>query len=268
MAGRTGAKKKRVVRVGMIKAVPEKWNKRRNWRTLERLTREAARRGADVVITPECFLDGYVIHELECTPVTLRRMAERGEKGAYVRRMKALAAELGVYLVSGFTDTPDGKTFLNAAYLFDRCGRVAGRYHKIHVYGIYTPGDALPVFDLEFGRVGMLICADRRWPENTRILALKGAGIILMPTYGMRHQANEHWMQTRAYENGIYICFAHAGVSFICNPAGELEAKLLSNAEDVLVHDIDLDAVTHKHLDERRPDLYGALVETKRKRRR
>jgi len=251
----------RSVRVGMIKAVPVKWAKRRNWNALDRLVREAARRGAQVVVTPECFLDGYVIHEEDCTPERLRRMAERGERSAYVKKMKALVRELGVHLVAGFTDTPDGKTFHNAAYLFGPKGEVIGKYCKIHVAPGYTPGDALPVFETAFGQAGMVICADRRWPENIRILAVRGAEVILMPTYGMWHEANEAWMRTRAYESGLYICFTHPRVSLICNPRGEVEAKLQSNVPDVLVHDLDLDTVTHKHLDERRPDLYGPLTD-------
>ena len=251
----------RRVRVGMIKAVPVKWRKRKNWNTLNRLIREAARRGAQVIITPECFLDGYVIHEKSCTRKKLRLMSERGETGTYVKKFAALARELGVHLVAGFTDTPDDKRFYNAAYLFDRSGKVAGKYYKIHVAKGYTPGDDLPVFDTQFGRVGMVICADRRWPENIRILAVKGAEVLLMPTYGMWHEANECWMRTRAYENGIYVCFTHPQVSLIIGPAGEVEAKLMGNVEDVLVHDLDLDSVTHAHLDERRPDIYGTLTE-------
>jgi len=251
----------RSIRVGMIKAVPAKWGKRKNWRTLDRLIREAARRGARVVITPECFLDGYVIHEESCTPDKLRRLAERGENGTYVKRFKALAAELRVHLVAGFTDTPDRETFFNAAYLFGPDGDVLGKYYKIHVAPGYTPGAELPVFDTPFGRVGMVICADRRWAENMRILAVKGAEVILMPTYGMWHEANECWMRTRAYENGVYVCFTHPNVSLITNPKGEVEAKLVGNVEDVLVHDLDLETVTHAHIDERRPDLYGILTQ-------
>ena len=251
----------RKVRVGMIKAEPVKWNRRKNWNKLDRLVREAVWRGAKLVIMPECFLDGYVIHEKRCTPQSLRRIAERGEKGTYVRKFSALARELGLYLVAGFTDTPDGKTFYNAAYLFDPRGGVAGKYYKIHVARGYTPGDALPVFHTTFGQVGILICADRRWPENIRILALKGAELILIPSYGMWHEANECWMRTRGYENGVYICFTHPKVALLVNPRGSVEAKLIGNVDDVLVHDIDLDAVTHTHLHDRRPDLYQTLTE-------
>ena len=246
--------------IGMIKAVPVKWAKRKNWRTLERLAREAARRGARVIITPECFLDGYVIHEADCTAARLRRMSERGEKGTYVRKMKALSAELGVHLVAGFTDSTDGEAFYNASYLFGPDGAVIGRYYKVHPAELYTAGHSLPVFDTAFGRVGMVICADRRWPENIRVLAVQGARIILMPTYGMWHEGNECWMRTRAYENGVFVCFTHPSVSLITNPKGEVEAKLVGAAPDVLIHDVDTDACDDTHLRARRPELYDALT--------
>jgi predicted amidohydrolase len=249
------------LRVGAIKAVPMKWSKPRNWSTLERLAREAARRGARIVVTPECFLDGYVIHEEDCSPERLKRMAERGERGAYVKKLMALAHELSVYIVGGFTETQDGKRFYNAAWYFGPDGSVTGKYRKIHVADGYTPGDDLPVFDLPWGRFGTVICADRRWPENIRTLAVKGARVILMPTYGMWDEANECWMRTRAYENGVYVCFVHPNVSLIVNPTGAIEAKLMGNVSDVLVHDLDLSAAKGAHLDDRRPGLYKALVE-------
>jgi len=249
----------RKVRIGVIKAEPVKWNKRKNWNTLDRLVRKAARGGAKLVITPECFLDGYVASDKRSTQEKFRRIAERGAKGTYIKKASALAKQLGLYFVVGFTDTPDGKTFYNAAYLFDPKGRIAGKYYKIHIGARYTPGNALPVFDTSFGRVGILICADRRWPENTRILALKGAEVILIPSYGMWHEANECWMRTRGYENGVYICFAHPKVAFVVNPKGNVEAKLMGSVDDVLLHD--LDTVTHAHLNQRRPDLYQTLTE-------
>jgi predicted amidohydrolase len=245
----------------MIKAEPVKWNKRKNWNTLQRLIRQAADQGAKLAITPECFLDGYVASEKRSTQKKFRRIAERGTKGTYIKKASALAKELSLHLVVGFTDTPDGKTFYNAAYLFDPRGRVAGKYYKIHTGARYTPGDALPVFHTRFGRVGILICADRRWPENTRILAVKGAEAILIPSYGMWHEANECWMRTRGYENGVYICFAHPKVAFVVNPKGNVEAKLAGNVDDVLIHDLDPDAVTHAHLGQRRPALYQTLTE-------
>jgi len=109
----------------------------------------------------------------------------------------------------------------------------------------------------------MVICADRRWPETIRTLRVKGAEIILMPTYGMWHLENEWWMRTRSYENEMFICFTHPNVALITNPKGEVAAKLQSNLPGVLIHDIDLDEVTTTNmLKDRRPELYGILGDT------
>ena len=108
----------------------------------------------------------------------------------------------------------------------------------------------------------MVICADRRWPESIRTLRLKGAKLCLMPTYGMWHEANEWWMRTRSYENQMFVCFAHPKVALITDPRGEVAAKLLSNAPDVLIHEVDLQDVSDEnHLSNRRPELYGVIAD-------
>lgn len=142
---------------------------------------------------------------------------------------------------------------------------MVGKYHKTHLQNHdqrFAPGQDLPVFELIWGRAGIVICADRRWPESMRTLRLKGAEICLMPTYGMRHLENEWWMRTRAYENQMFVCFTHPQVALITNPGGGIAAKLESNRPDVLVHEVDLSEVDDgNHLAHRRPELYGVLAD-------
>jgi len=247
------------VRLGLIKAVPEKWNVEANWRTFDELAHAAASRGAQLVITPECFLDGYV------APVRKGFTRRRFEKVAqplrgrgYVAKARDLARELGVHLVFGFTEKRAGGCY-NAAALIDDTGKLLGVYHKTHLMGHdsrYLPGRALKVWDTSLGRIGIMICADRRWPETARTLKIKGAQLIANPTYGMHHLDNEWWMRTRSYENELFIAFAHPEVSLIAGPKGEIAAKLESNVPDVLVHDIDLDAIPNEMFPHRRPDIY------------
>jgi predicted amidohydrolase len=110
-------------------------------------------------------------------------------------------------------------------------------------------------------KAGMVICADRRWPETIRTLRVKGAEIALTPTYGMWHLDNEWWMRTRSYENEMFVCFAHPNVALITNPQGQVEAKLQTNVPSVLIHDIDLNQTTTHMLKDRRPELYAALAD-------
>jgi len=219
----------RVVRVGLIKAVPVKWGLAANWSIFEVLFVRAVDRGAQIICTPECFLDGYV-----------------------------LAAEYGVYLVFGFTQRA-ANGYYNAAAFMGPQGDLLGCYHKTHLLNHdlrFLPGEDLPVWETPLGRIGIMICADRRWPETARTLRVLGAELIMNPTYGMWHLDNEWWMRTRSYENEFFICFTHPNVALITGPRGELSAKLQSNVPDVLVHDIDLAACSDVMFAARRPEVY------------
>lgn len=247
--------------VGLIKAVPVKWDVVHNWTTVERLIRRTADRGVDLFCTPECFLDGYVTPEDNWTPERFLSITQAEGDRLYIERARQLVRELNVWMVLGLTERVKDRCH-NAAFLFDRSGEIVGKYYKTHLQNHdlrYTPGMDLPVFDTEFGTLGIMICADRRWPETARTLRLKGARLILNPTYGMWHYDNEWWMRTRSYENELYICFTHPNLSLITGPKGEIVAKLQSSVEDVLVEDLDLSQVTSNMIKDRRPELYGAL---------
>ena len=84
----------------------------------------------------------------------------------------------------------------------------------------YTPGKNLHAYESDFGSFGVMICADRRWPETARTLTLQGARVIFNPTYGMHDDLNLCMMKTRSYENGIFIVFTHPGQSLITDPKG------------------------------------------------
>lgn len=262
----------RRVRIGLLKAIPKRWDKEANWSIIERLIRDVARFKIDIAVTPECFLDGYAVAEsLERRGIDEKDWVRKfmdiaeDEGGTYVCRLSYLARELGIYIILGLTEKQDGKLF-NAAYLFNRDGAIVGRYRKVNISSherlVYCPGDSLPVFDTDFGRIGILICADRRWPENVRVLTLQGAEAIFIPAYGMWHEANTMWMRTRSYENGVYICFVHPNIALVTDPKGDISAELISNVEDILVHDIDLDLIDRTHIRERRPELYSILCKT------
>lgn len=249
------------VRIGMLKAMPAKWDVAGNWATFAAQF-EAHGRDVDVFVTPECFLDGYAVTEKDWTGARFAGVAQDVETSAYIQQVRQMAKAAHTYVVFGFTEKRNGR-FYNAALLIQRDGAVAGTYYKTHLQSHdhkFVRGDDLPVFDLDFGTVGMVICADRRWPESIRALRLKGAKICLMPTYGMWHEKNEWWMRTRSYENQMFVCFAHPNVALITDPKGDVAAKLQSNVPDVLVHSVDLKEVSDgNHLSDRRPELYGIL---------
>ncbi|MBN1580705.1 MAG: carbon-nitrogen hydrolase family protein [Anaerolineae bacterium] len=257
-------KRNQKLRIGMLKAMPQKWNLEANWAVFEAQFHRHARDDLDFFITPECFLDGYAVTEEDWTPERFFTVAQHVESSRYIQRVQEMARRSRTRIVFGFTELM-GEAFYNCALLVGADGEIVGKYHKTHLQTHdlrFAPGQDLPVFVLDVACVGIVICADRRWPETIRTLRLKGAQICLMPTYGMWHLDNEWWMRTRAYENQMYVCFTHPNVALITNPKGGIEAKLQSNVPDVLVHEVDLAQVTDdNHLADRRPELYGALVE-------
>lgn len=249
------------IRVALIHAKPVAGDLAANWQTFERLARDAARAKADLCVSPECFLDGYAVSHAKWTrPQLLAGGRTAAEE--YLPRLKALARELKIMLLFGTTCTA-GEECFNSAFLVERDGEIIGRYDKTHLLAHDTRFDAgksIPVFETRFGVVGIMICADRRWPEVARTLRVQGARLILNPTYGMRHLANEWWMRTRSYENECYICFAHPTLSLVTDPRGNIHAKESSTEPGLLVAEIDLARLPTVMFDARRPEIYRPIT--------
>jgi predicted amidohydrolase len=137
----------------------------------------------------------------------------------------------------------DGSDLFNTAVLIDRTGRIAGTYRKVQLpfeevsIGI-APGSGFPVFETDFGKVGLLICHDASFPEAARELSLKGAEIILMPIWGGRQTL----VRARAIENGLYVVTSGYNYpSEIIAPTGEvIAAAPVEKGPAVAVAEIDL----------------------------
>ncbi len=252
------------MRLGLLRATPEPWNPKANVGALESAAPAAAAAGVELLATCECFLDGYCADRTDVKERFTGALRARFEAmaqpddGEPVKQVRALCKKLRMGMVLGLS-TLEGGLIYNTALLLGPDGNEIGRYHKTHLYEQdlnYAPGGGFPVFDTPWGKIGLLVCADRRWPEAARALRLGGAELIVIPTYGMRHEANTCWMRTRACENECFIAFCHPETAFVCNPAGDVEARLESNVPGILVHDADLSRCGHEMLDLRRTDLY------------
>jgi len=252
------------MRLGILKMTPKIWDPLYNMEQFEPMARKAAAEGVEVLVTCECFLDGYCVafgsvdDRFEGEEYERFLSMAQPDDSLLLKRVRELSKELHMGMVFGYSSlTEEGVK--NTALFLDQEGEEIGRYHKTHIYCHdfnYVPGDELPVFDTKWGRIGLLICADRRWPEACRTLRCKEAQIILIPTYGMRDEANTCWMRTRAYENECFVAFCHPEVSYICNPKGKVEAFLESNIPGILVHDIDVSKCRDEMFLMRRTDLY------------
>jgi predicted amidohydrolase len=225
----------------------------------------ASKQKADIFVTPECWLDGYAASDKKSTPARLREIAQPFTGSKYLDRVAAEARQRSITICFGFTSLEDGKIY-NASGLWNDQGELVGVYHKTHLQTHdlqYEFGQELPVWDTPWGPLGIMICADRRWPETARTLRLKGARLILNPTYGMHHEANEWWMRTRGYENQCFIAFTHPKVGFVVGPKGNVIAKR-DERPGVLICEVDLSqAKDDNHLKDRRPELYRVITEQK-----
>jgi predicted amidohydrolase len=251
------------VRVGLFTAMPVKWDLEANWRVFEETVARHATEKPDVIVTPECFLDGYAASAKDWTLEKFAQIAQDEATSPYIGKVRAMAEKYRASILFGFTEKKDGK-YYNTALLIDKNGKTTGRYYKTHLQAHdlrFAPGVDLPVFDTAWGKTGVLICADRRWPETARVLRLRGSKLTLIPSYGMWHEDNEWWMRTRAYENENFVAFAHPNVAFVADPKGKILAKLQSNVPGMLVVDVDLAQVTEdRHIRDRQPALYKDLA--------
>ncbi|MHB0874618.1 MAG: carbon-nitrogen hydrolase family protein [Anaerolineae bacterium] len=251
-----------------------KWEVEANLVRLRHWVRQAAERGADLVIAPEAYLDGYCLIDFYHTPPDddgRRRylsVAQEWPSSPALHELAAISRDCGVHLVCGGIER-DGPKLYNTAFFFSPDGPL-GRYHKTHIGWerfMHTPGDALPVWDTPWGRVGILICMDRQFPEATRSLVLQGAALIVVPSNGMHGGINDHMLMTRAYESSAYLAFAHALDGLIISPRGRvLAANEEAGREELvlcridLAHALEIRGRTESLLSERRPELYQRLV--------
>jgi deaminated glutathione amidase len=237
----------------------------RNASDMARLVKDAAGRGAVYVQTPE--MTGMLQRDRKAAREVLRD--EAGD--VIVATARRLAAELGIFLHVGSTAIAreDGK-IANRAFLFAPDGTRICSYDKIHMFDVdldngeswressaYEPGDASKVADLSFGRLGMSICYDVRFPQLFRAQAMAGAEVLTVPAAFTRQTGEAHWeilLRARAIENGAFlIAAAQAGIhedgretygnSMIVDPWGSVLARAGDAGEEVLVAEIELDAV-------------------------
>jgi predicted amidohydrolase len=247
--------------VAGLRVTPDRWDKSSNFRKLDSYARQAAARGANVVVTPEGFLDGYVGNDRRLDRAKYLSMVEPLD-GPLIGRARSLALELKIYLALGFPELR-GEQIFNSVAIFGPDGALVSRYSKTHCGGEphNTEGTEFPIVRTPFGRWGTLICLDRQLPETSRILAIKGAQVIFVPSYGMYGEINDAMMRTRAYENGVYVVFVHPKRCMMVDPKGAVIAEDAGGDDQVVYGRIRLDErVGRGPIQSRRPEIYGELL--------
>lgn len=250
------------IRVAQIRVYPEKGRLQANHDRLMEIMAEIEKTDeVDVLVTPEGFLDGYVVTEKSVAKEDLPGYAIDPERSAYTHAASGWAKRNNAWVIYGCARKAEGGVY-NTALIYNRKGALVGMYDKTHIQTHdhkYLPGKHLNVYESDFGTFGVMICADRRWPETARTLTLKGARVIFNPTYGMHGDLNLCMMRTRSYENGIFIVFTHPGQSLITGPNGAVVCNNVDKTQTYTVTEIDLTkapANTGGHIVDRRPDIY------------
>ncbi|MBL9205118.1 MAG: carbon-nitrogen hydrolase family protein [Opitutaceae bacterium] len=257
--------------VAALKVMPAAGDAAANYARFETYARQAAASGAHLIVTPECYLDGYMGSTKFRPGMNRETMLESHTEtmdGPTLRKVAALARELKVHLLFGFSERRGGGLF-NTTALFGPDGALIGRYSKSHPLPgeLYDAGGELPVFETALGRMGVLICFDRQPPENARILALKGAQFIVVPAFGrVREPMDEDlMMQSRAHENGICIIYVSQHNAFVADPDGVITDQARSDTRDMLMFGrVVLDERIHDRNSYRvrHPELYRPLLES------
>jgi predicted amidohydrolase len=210
-----------------------KWlrtDKEANYARAEKLITDAAHGGAKLVCTSECFLDGYAIKDKSIPLDHYRALGEPIPGGQYYQRLARLADRLDIYLIAGMLEADGDKRF-NTAVLIGPEGRLLGRYrkHKLeHELVRNTPGTDAPVFPTPFGKLGIMICADRRDPELVKQLKAAGADVLICPSGGMFGAVkNDPIVQARSKENALPIVFVHPAEFLVTDARGEIKSQAL-----------------------------------------
>lgn len=273
------------------------WDLAGNVNRAEALVRQAAAKGANIVLLPEFFGTPYFCSEQVVDHFAL---AKPFEGNPLIARFSALAKELGVVLPLSFFEKA-GQAHFNSLAMIDADGSVLGRYRKSHIPDgpgyqekyYFNPGDSgFRVFATRFGRIGAGICWDQWFPECARAMALMGAEILFYPTaIGSEPppappvDSRHHWrrtMQGHAAANYVPLVASNRigkergkftdveltfyGTGFIADPTGGIVCDFDNISGDgVLTASFDLDEIARARTSwglfrDRRPELYGPLA--------
>lgn len=235
-------------------------DKMENVRTVKAYLEKIKDENPDFVILPEMFCCPY---QTENFPI----YAEK-EGGPVWQQLSGYAKQYGIYLIGGSMPEKDAEgNVYNTSYIFDREGKQIGKHRKVHLFDIdvkggqtfkesdtLTAGDSDTVFDTEFGKIGVMLCFDIRFPELSRMMVNDGARIVFVPAAFNMTTGPAHWelsFRTRALDNQIYMVgcapardvsagYISWGHSIVTDPWGRV-IDMLDEKKGILLAELDMD---------------------------
>lgn len=240
--------------------MPTVADKMENVRTVKTYLEKIKDENPDFVILPEMFCCPY---QTENFPI----YAEK-EGGPVWQQLSGYAKQYGIYLIGGSMPEKDAEgNVYNTSYIFDREGKQIGKHRKVHLFDIdvkggqtfkesdtLTAGDSDTVFDTEFGKIGVMLCFDIRFPELSRMMVNDGAKVIFVPAAFNMTTGPAHWelsFRTRALDNQIYMVgcapardvsagYISWGHSIVTDPWGRV-TDMLDEKKGILLAELDMD---------------------------
>ena len=240
--------------------MPTVADKMENVRTVKTYLEKIKDENPDFVILPEMFCCPY---QTENFPI----YAEK-EGGPVWQQLSGYAKQYGIYLIGGSMPEKDAEgNVYNTSYIFDREGKQIGKHRKVHLFDIdvkggqtfkesdtLTAGDSDTVFDTEFGKIGVMLCFDIRFPELSRMMVNDGAKVIFVPAAFNMTTGSAHWelsFRTRALDNQIYMVgcapardvsagYISWGHSIVTDPWGRV-IDMLDEKKGILLAELDMD---------------------------
>jgi predicted amidohydrolase len=275
----------KIVKIAAVQTNPRLMKNEENLEDIILKIREAAAGHANLIVCPECSITGYIFQSREealpfAEPVP----------GPSTGKLTTLCKELGVYAIVGLLEKDNDRLF-NTAALTGPDG-IIGKYRKNHLpfMGIdrfVDRGDKpLEVYRTPVGNIGIEICYDIMFPESSRVMTLKGADILALPTNfpkGRGEMISEHVVTTRAMENRVHVVAANrigterghafSGRSKIVSASWDTLALASPDREEIIYGEVDLEVARQKRdiiipgehevdfIQDRRPELYGMITE-------
>jgi predicted amidohydrolase len=272
-------------KIAAVQTNPKLMSPGENLKGIMDAAREAAENQAKLIVFPECALTGYIFHSREeALPYA------EAIPGPSTEELSSLCKELKVYIIFGLLEKEGDKLFNAAAFIGPE--GLIGKYRKNHLpfMGIdrfVDRGDrAFEVYRTPIGNIGIEICYDIIFPENSRVMTLKGADILVIPTnfpQGRGEMITEHVVTTRAIENRVYVVTANrignergngfSGMSKIVSGSWDTLALASPDKEEIIYAEVDLEVARQKRdiimpgqhetdfIKDRRPELYSEITQ-------
>jgi predicted amidohydrolase len=256
-------------------------DKKHNIDNMKKKVRQAKKTNADLIAFPELALTGYVVRD------TAYELAELVPSGPSVHQIEEVAKQENMHVIFGMIEKSAEATAVlhNTAVLIGPNGYV-GKYQKMYLpthsvfeeKRYFRPGYSVPVFETEIGKLGMLICYDVYFPEITRLLSIRGAGLVvcISASPSVRRGFFETLTAARAIENTVFLAFVNlAGIedglqfwggSRIIGPSGSLISQAKYDEEDLITARINYSDLTRAQawvptLRDLRPEIFNSLKE-------